>query len=197
MYQIWVIVLISLCGVLLSLDHYRKHKKRVEPEDVYKSIKRTFLSETLFKSFNFFKKPEVSVIDLLPWVVSFGLLPVFHVYCYGSCNMDTFYWLFSTLVQIFGALLGLLLIAFFNFHHTRKKSGFDLPGYLVELFSVTISSMITIVTYSIIILALTPFILSTGVFGELIFYFGGITLPIIAIFDVNDFIKYVIKNIPP
>ena len=53
--------------------------------------------------------------------------------------------------------------------------------------------MITIVSYSIVILALSSYIITTGVFGEVIFYFGGITYPIIAISNLKNLIIFYIN----
>lgn len=222
--EIFLVIAFSLVGIAFSLYIYWRSKKKDKEKVNLKDSLLDFLKK-LKKQLEY---PRVSFIDVLPWVVAFALFPFFHLYCYERC-IDTFCTLFSTLVQIFGALLGLLFVAFCytrkNFeelidsyqkklkeseknggdegkglHENIIKNGRDrvkdkdpiIKG-LVKKYQGLISRMVIIVSYSIIILALSSCITTTGLLGGVIFYFLGILIPILALIPLGRQIMFVLE----
>lgn len=231
--EIFLVIAFSLVGIAFFLYIYWRSKKKDKEKVNLKDSLLDFLKK-LKKQLEY---PRVSFIDVLPWVVAFAFFPFFHLYCYERC-IGTFCTLFSTLVQIFGALLGLLFVAFCyirkNFeglidsyqknlkeleknyysdffekiggdegkglHENIIRNGRDrvndkdpiIKG-LVKQYQVIISRMVVIVSYSIIILALSSCIITTGLLGGVIFYFLGILIPILALISLGRQIMFVLQ----
>ncbi len=116
-------------------------------------------------------------------------------YCSGTCDIDTFQWVFSTLAQVFGTLLGLYIVALFYVNDKICDAQTKIiqmrlekrAEYLEEIESVNksfwntsivvIIFFISIIIYSIIILSSSNALIDTN-FADYIILYLGILFPL-------------------
>lgn len=129
-------------------------------------------------------------------------------YCWNFITPDTFYWVFSTLVQLFGALLALGGFFFFysldsldsldsiiktasdNLKETTSDNLYKTRDIFINRSKKTITGMGIIVTYSIIILPFSQ-LLTNKLFPFLaifILFICGIFLPAMVIYYIYKMI---------
>ena len=133
-------------------------------------------------------------------------------FCWNFMDANTFYWVFSTLAQVFGALLALLGV-FMIFKLDRYKvllesvdkgtSESYIPNRgtkdiqtdvlksrqdFIERSKLTLSLTAFVVIYSIIILPLSGYLISKKLIAILLMMIFGITVPIIVLIVIVSFI---------
>lgn len=129
-------------------------------------------------------------------------------YCWNFITPDTFYWVFSTLVQLFGALLALVGFFFFycldsldrldsiiktasnNLEETTSDNLYRARDLFINRSKNAFTGMGIIVTYSIIILPFSQLLTNKlfSFWAIVILVICGIFLPVVGIYSVYKMI---------
>ena len=89
-------------------------KENIGGENIFMSVMRDKLNWNAVKGFVRSRDAQKSIIILVAYIITIQLFFwAFQTYCLDFLEVDTFQWVFSTLAQVFGALLGLLGVTTF------------------------------------------------------------------------------------